>query len=111
MSEKTEVVTGYKGFDSKLKCKEHQYEVEKEYTYDDKIDLCQSGYHFCEYPLDVFTYYNPANSRFAEVEADEVLAKRDGDTKRVCKTIRIKAELTLKDMIDAAIKFTFDRAI
>ena len=107
--EPQKVVTGFKGFDSNLKCKTHQYEVGKEYVHDGPVSLCQSGFHFCENPIDVFDYYPPADSRYAEIEAEDVSDREGGDSKRVCKKIHIKAEITLKSLIEAAIKFTFDR--
>jgi hypothetical protein len=102
--------TGFKGFDKNWKCQDYQFEVGKTYTHDGEVKLCSSGFHFCEHPLDVFEYYTPNESRFAEVEALDVSDQTDGDTKRVCKTLRIKAELTIRAMIDMAIKFTFDKA-
>jgi hypothetical protein len=48
-------------------------------------------------------------NRFAEVEADEIAEERRED-KLVCKKLTIKAELSFKGMIDAAVSFVFDRA-
>jgi hypothetical protein len=103
-------MTGYKGFDKDLKCKDYQFEVGKEYIHEGDVKLCQKGFHFCEHPLDVFGYYSPVDSRFAEVEAEDVLDQTERDTKRVCKTLYVKAEITFEAIIKAAIKFTFDRA-
>lgn len=72
----------YKGFNKDLTCRGFQYEIGKEYT-EEKADLCNSGFHACEHPLDVFGYYPPAGSRFCEVELDEVCDKTDNDTKKV----------------------------
>ena len=59
----------YKGFDKNLRCRGFQYGIGKSYTHKGEIKPCKSGFHACEYPLSVFNYYNPAVSRFAEVEA------------------------------------------
>jgi len=61
------VIKGFKGFDKNLKCRDKQYALNSEFTEDDAI-VCEKGIHFCQNPLDVFSYYNPAESRFAEVE-------------------------------------------
>ena len=74
---------GYKGFDKDLKCRDKQYEIGKTETHGGDLRLCASGIHFCEYPLDVFTYYAPADSRYAEVDASEISDQSEGDSKRV----------------------------
>ena len=100
-------IIAYKGFDKDLKCRDFQYEIGKEYIHKGKVEPCESGFHACEYPLDVFQYYNPAGSRFAEVEAaGEIVPHED---KICCEKIKIKTELTLGALIQAAVKFTFDR--
>ena len=98
----------YKGFNEDLTCRGFQYEIGKEYT-EEKADLCNSGFHACEYPLDVFGYYDPANSRFCEVELGEVCEKTDNDTKRCGKKIKIGAELDIKGLIKAAFTYTKER--
>jgi len=103
------IVTGFKGFDKDFKCRGKQYEVGKTYE-EAEASLCNKGLHFCEHPLDVFGYYEPAGSRFAEVEAENPTDEKDSDTKRVTKKLTVKAELSFKGLIDAAVKFVFDRA-
>jgi len=101
--------TGYKGFNKDFKCRDYQFKVGKTAIHKGDIRLCESGLHFCEHPLDIFTYYPPSESRYAEVDAEGVSAQRSDDSKRVAKRLHIKAELTLRGIIDAAIKFTFNR--
>lgn len=60
-------IKAYKGFDKNLQCRGFQYEIGKEYEEKD-AKACNCGFHACEYPLDVFGYYPPTNSRFCEVE-------------------------------------------
>ena len=100
----------YKGFDKDLKCRDFQFEVGKEYQ-EERAKCCEAGFHACEYPLDVFNYYAPAGNRFCEVEMSGDIDKEEqADSKIAATRIRIGAEISLKAMIDAAIKFTFDRA-
>ena len=100
---------GYKGFDENLKCREKQYEIGKT-EIEDSADLCNSGMHFCEYPLDCFTYYPPSDSRYCEVDADEVSDQRDNDSKRSAKKLTIGAEIGLSGIINASVKFILEKA-
>ena len=98
----------YKGFTKDLKCRDFQYEIGKEY-HEETADLCRAGFHACENPLDTLRYYAPGSSRYCEVELDEVSDQRDGDTKRAAKKIKIGAEIGLKGVIDAGVKFIFEK--
>ena len=100
-------MSGYKGFDKNLKCRGFQYSVGKKYTHSGDIELCKKGFHFCENPLDVFGYYAPADSRFAEIEAEKNI-KKDTD-KSVCSSIKIKTEISLINLIGAGVKFILGR--
>ena len=100
---------GFKGFDKYLKCRDLQYEIGKTTTHDGIISLCKSGLHFCENPLNVLSYYSPSDSRFAEIEAQDVAKECDSDTKRVAKSLHIKAELSLSALISAGVKFILDK--
>jgi hypothetical protein len=105
------VVTGFKGFDKDLKCKGFQYEVGKTYTHDGKVALCKTGFHFCENPLDALSYYPLRDgNRWAQVEAQGMSDEKEKDSKRVSSVLNIKAELTLKSLIDCAVKFTMNLA-
>lgn len=50
-----EVIKSYKGFNKDMTCRGFQYEEGKEYK-EDKAIACKSGFHGCEYPLDVFNF-------------------------------------------------------
>ena len=102
-------MTGYKGFDKDLKCRNFQFEVGKEYEHDGKVKLCKSGFHFCENPQGVFGHYAPGNgSRFAVVEADEVSDERESDSKRVAKKLKIKSEISVFEMCRIAVDVFFE---
>lgn len=95
----------YKGMDKDMKCRGFQYEIGKEYE-TDKADACKSGFHACEYPLDVFRYYPPATSRFFEVEQSGELDKSDGDSHVASTEIKIGAELNIAGLVKAAVEYT-----
>ena len=98
----------YKGFDKGLKCRGFEYEVGKEYE-EDAAKLCEMGFHACENPIDVFSYYPPAESRYAEVDLDDLTEEVGDDSKRCGKRIKIRAEIGIKGIVDAFLKFTLDR--
>ena len=98
----------YKGFDKNLRCRDFQYEIGKEYT-EEKAVLCKNGFHACENPIDVFSYYPPADSRYCEVDLDDISEQTSEDSKRAGKKIRIGAEIGIKGIVEAFIRFTFDR--
>ena len=97
----------YKGFDKDLKCRGFQYEVGKEYE-TENAKLCETGFHACENPLNTLNYYKPGDSRYCEVELDAT-EERGDDSKRVGKRIKIETEIGLKGLIEAGVKFVFDK--
>ena len=99
----------YKGFDKDLKCSDFQYEIGKTYE-EPTAELCEKGFHACEYPLDVFKYYEPGNmSRYCEVDLDEVSGKNDvEDSKRCGKKIAVKAEIGIAGIVKAAVDFVME---
>ena len=101
---------GYKGFDKDLKCRDLQYEIGKEAAVDGDIELCKRGIHFCENPHDIFSYYAPGkNNRFAIVEAEGVSDERnDDDSKRVCKRLTVKAEISVFEICKIAVSTFFE---
>ena len=94
----------YKGFDKDLKCRGFQYEVGGDYHEDD-AELCSKGFHACEYPLDCFGYYQPAESRYCEVEIDDNGQRNDDDTKVCGKNIKIGAEIGINGIVKAATEY------
>jgi len=105
-----ETVICVKGFDKNLRCRGFQYEIGKTYEHDGYVVICETGFHACENPLDVFKYYSPAQNRFALVEQSGKLAKNSDDTKVASAKITIQAEIHLGDLIQRAVKWVFDRS-
>jgi len=106
VSEKT-TVTAYKGFDAQMRCHgEFQYEVGKTYEHAGPVKACESGFHSCENPLDVWNYYPPSGGNiFAEVEASGKIARHDCDTKVASAALHVKAVLSLPDFIGRAVEW------
>jgi hypothetical protein len=97
-------IISYKGFDEDLKCRDHQFEIDKEYE-KPKAKACQCGFHACEYPLDVFSHYPPASSRYCQVEQSGDIDKSEYD--KTCSTkIKIGAEIGIAGLVKAAIEYT-----
>ena len=105
-------IKGYKGFDKDLKCRGFQYEVGKEYS-TDKAVSCETGFHYCENPLDVLAFYAPCDdygrpNRFCEVDGSGDFDKSKSD-KICCTHLKVKAEIGLQGLIKAGVKFILDR--
>nr|DAJ64527.1 MAG TPA: hypothetical protein [Caudoviricetes sp.] len=95
----------YKGFDKDLKCKDFQYEIGKTYE-EPTAELCNSGFHACERPLDVFRYYAPSKmSRYCEVNLDDVSDQMSCDSKCCGKKIAVKAEIGIAGLVKAQIQY------
>ena len=109
----SETITGFKGFDKDLKCKDYQYEVGKEFEEEGKIEACSNGFHFCENPLDVLGYYPPStekgSSRYCIVKGSGNIDRDGDDTKVACSKLYISAEIGLKGIIEAGVKFILDK--
>ena len=99
----------YKGFDRDLKCRGFQYEIGKEYE-EKEAEACEKGFHACENPLEVFSYYPPCDgNRYCEVEQDGELSKHGSDSKVASTKIKIGVELGLKGLIQAGVSFILDK--
>lgn len=109
----TETIKGFKGFDKDLKCRGYQYEVGQYFQEEGKIEACSKGFHFCENPFDVFSYYPPSSengiNRYCVVEGGGSIDKDSDDTKIACSKLHISAEIGLKGLVEAGIKFILDK--
>ncbi|MDA3357035.1 DUF7666 domain-containing protein [Pseudomonas aeruginosa] len=108
-TEVEEIVTAYKGFKQDLTCLGYQFEIGGTYKHEGEVEACASGFHSCEYPLDVFGYYAPGDSRFAIVKASGQLSRHDDDSKIASATLVVEAEISMPTMISRAIDWVMSK--
>ena len=77
---KTTKKIAYKGFNKDMTCRDFQYEQGKEYIHNGDIKVCDKGFHACENPIDVFSYYAPGNSVYHQVEQSGEIVKHEDKT-------------------------------
>ena len=111
LNEKEIKLITYKGFDENLKCLNFQYEIGKTFEHKGKIKHCESGFHSCENPLDVFKYYKPNNkNKFHQTEISRNISKENnGDSKVSSSKIKIGVEIKLELLIKTGLKFIFEK--
>ncbi len=106
-------LNGYKGFDSKMECRGFKYEVGNDYEEDGNVETCKKGFHFCTNPFDVFGYYPPSNdngqNRYCAVGGKGNISVDTDDSKVAVSKIHISAEIGLKGIIEAGVKFILDK--
>jgi hypothetical protein len=108
-TEAASVLHGYKAYDKDLKCRGYQYEIGKTYETDQHPVRCGStGFHWCENPLDMWSYYDITTSRFTVVEASGEHDKGSDDTKIASARLTIGVELRLPEVIDRGIKWLLE---
>ena len=98
----------FKGFNKDLTCRGFQYEEGKDF-HTERAECCEEGFHACEYPLDCFGYYSPAQSVFHEVELSGDMDRRSDDTKVCATDIKIGARISIAGLVKAAIEFTMSK--
>lgn len=103
-----EVIKAYKGFNKDMTCRDFRYEEGKGYE-EDRAEVCNCGFHACEYPLDCLGYYDPAHSVYREVEQSGEISKRSDDTKVASTKIKIGARVSIAGLVQAAIEYTKER--
>ena len=99
-------VIAYKGTDKDLACRGFAFELGKTYEHAGPVVACESGFHACENPFDVWSYYGPADgNRFFRVTQGGELDRHGDDSKIAAGRITLDAELRLPDMVNDAIKW------
>ena len=98
-----EKIIAYKGFNKDLTCRGFQYEVGKEYI-EEKVSICNRGFHACENPFDVLDFYGDAlNNRFCKVEQSGLIEK--DDKKQVSSKIKVVAEIGFAGLFKAGVEW------
>ena len=90
---------GYKAFNAGWVCRGFQYEIGKTYELpeEQKLKMCECGFHFCKNPIDVFGYYSMNNETLiAKVEALGDI-QQEG-TKYCTNKIKIVREFTRNEL-------------
>ena len=108
MTEKTNGIAAYKGFDQDLKCRDFQFEIGKTYKHKGEVSVCNSGFHACENPLAVLEHY-PPTSRFAIVKWAGKISKDINDKKIACGELTVEAEIWLPELISEAVEWIRSR--
>ena len=101
-------IRAYKAFDQNMQCRGFQFDVGQTYEHDGPVKACESGFHACENPLDVWSYY-PLDSRYAVVELGGDVSRHDGDSKIAAARITISAEIALPQIISDGIAYLMGR--
>ena len=74
-------IIGYKGFKKGLICINFQYEVGQTYHLPrESLEMCQTGFHFCRFPSDVFKYYPEGGGEdnvYARVKAEDLILEAE----------------------------------
>jgi hypothetical protein len=93
LTPKGKIITGYKATDENMCCRGFQYELGKWYEHNDRLEMCVSGFHFCEYPSGPWLFY--PEGRIFKCEAEYVLLSEGpgADLKHVAKRIRLVKEI------------------
>jgi hypothetical protein len=75
-------IIAYKGFDKDLACRGYQYAVGQTFEHKGRVEACSSGFHSCENPWDVLSYYPlGGDNRFAVVKASGTIGRHSSDSK------------------------------
>ena len=105
-----DAVLAIKGFDRDWKCRGYQFAVGGTYHHDGDVLACSAGFHAIEgYPLEVFDYYPPATSRYAEVRQWGALSRQGKDSKLASASISVGTELHIPEIVRRAVEWVMAR--
>lgn len=91
-------IKGYKVFNPDWTCRGFQYKVGETFTYNENIEMCGRGFHFCRKASDCFNYYE-FNSRNKVAEVEAVGLTETQDNKSVTDKIRIVREIPWQELL------------
>jgi hypothetical protein len=105
-------IIAYKGANKRIDgARFFRHEIGKTYEYEGRVEVYESGFEACEYPLHAFNHYPPADSRFFLVRQSGAIDRCDDDTTTIAsERITIEAELDLPELIARAVNWVLDRA-
>jgi hypothetical protein len=108
---KTNIIKGFKVFNPDWTCRDYDFKigvnadgstvaVGTEHTFSGDVELCLSGFHFCEKLTDCFSYYSfdPAN-KVAIVEGEGCSELKDDCSKRAAKVLRVVSEISWVELL------------
>ena len=98
-------ITTYKAFNTDWTCRGFKYEVGKKYEMGGEIKACKRGFHGCENPLDVLSYYDLTDSRFAVCTQFGTVSPAASDSKVASSGISVDKELSLGELITASVEW------
>ena len=94
---------GYKVFNPDFTCRSFLFEVGKEYKTKGKPELCNNGFHFCEFAGDCFNYYSfNSDNIVCEVEALGDIDIKSDENKCCTNHIKIIRQLTWEEVLKVA---------
>ena len=101
-----------KGFNKDWTCRGFQFATGQTYTHTGPVEACEGGFHAIEgHPLEVFSYYPPATSRYASVTLAGTLAREEGaDSKVAAEILTVGGEISLADLIGKAVAYVVSHA-
>ena len=108
MTDTTNGQAFYKGFDENMQCRGFQYVEGETYVHEGRVNVCHSGFHACESPLDTLSYYPPSNSVYRQVQLEGVKKSEGGDSKVAGRKIKIGAKLSLMDLAKLHVDFVME---
>lgn len=104
-------VTGYKGTDRNMRCRNYQFELNKQHDMPEgeEIRMCSNGFHFCDKLSRVYNYYKMEDgNRFFEVKAlvrrwkkNDYYKVEQRDDKMVAKSIVFTRELSIDEIFES----------